>query len=125
MAIAVNPDKIVRYVLERDQKLPKEKQTIFLLRVLKAKELADIKDSMSVVLPTGRVIVHRETAVLKTLALGVTGWENFKGEDGNNVQFIAGAEINWDYLEPDDRIELSNVIHGYARVTEQEEKNLK
>jgi len=124
MAIAVDPHRSVRYVLKEDRELPEDQQTVFLLRALSARELAQVEDGMSVVTPGGDVRIATGSQSLRTLDLGLTGWENFLTPDGKLVPFDGNAKAsNWDYLRPSWRRELSNAILDQTRLTEAERKN--
>lgn len=124
MAIAIDPHRSIRYVLREDRALPLESQTVFLLKVLSARELAQIEDAMSVVTPGGDVCVRTGSQTLRTLELGLTGWENFKRPDGAMLAFDAATKsVNWDYLRPEWRRELSHAILEQTRLTGDQEKN--
>ena len=81
--IAVDPNKIHRYVLQAERTEPKEKQTTFLLRALTARERAEADDLASD--RTGRMTFGSQH--LYILQRGLTGWENLQAEDGQNIPF--------------------------------------
>src|SRR5512139_1751638 len=107
MARAVDPSRAFDYVLEEDRKLEKDEQTIFHLKVLSARELAQLEDAMSTVkLGTeGTMQINSGSHVLKVLDMGVVGWDNLKGENGNLIAFDKKDQKRWDYLRPDWRRE--------------------
>lgn len=125
MPIAVDPTRTVRYVLAQDRQLDLADQTVFLLRPLTAREFATIEDAMSTVTPSGEVRVATGSQTLRTLEVGLTGWENFKTPDGVQVPFRHPQTqvIQYEYLRPDWRRELANEILGLTRVTDTERKN--
>lgn len=151
MPIAIDPTKVFDYVLECDRKqpcecggeekecaeckgtgfknTPRDQQTIFKLKVLKARELAQLEDNLSSVsvaedgMP--KVKVNAGTQVLRILGMGLTGWENLKDKGGKAIEFKTNGTINWDYLKQDWRRELANEITEQTRLGEELVKNLK
>lgn len=147
MVLAIDPKKTFDYVLEVDRKqpcqckgkekdcidckgtgkkdTPKDKQTIFKLKVLTSRELARIQDNITVNIGSGDVALRGGQKVLDILTLGVVDWENFKNEKGQEVEFKKedGNYENWDYLVPDDRRELADAITEQNRMTEGTAKN--
>lgn len=127
MAIAVDPARTFDYVLQCDRELPKEQQTVFQLKVLTAKELAQIEDNAVVIDKEEKIAVNSGSTVLKTLRVGLQAWENFKDANGNPVMFQRKAGIvcyeNFDRLRPEWRRELANAITEQTRLTEDQVKN--
>ncbi len=126
MPIAVDPGKTFDYVLECDRTLPAEEQTVFEIKVLSARELADIEDKATKFVDGG-LEFRTGSQVLKILELGVKGWKNFRGRDGAEISFRDNngrpRPENWDLLRPEWRRELSNAVTEQNRVTEAERKN--
>lgn len=127
MPIAVDPNKSWDYVLLVDRMLPPEEQTVFNLRVLSARELAEIEDGAAKSDLAGNIEFRGGTQTLRILSLGVTGWRNFRDAQGNEITFRENngkprAE-NWDCLRPEWRKELANAVTEQNRLSEEERKN--
>ncbi len=100
------------YVCKCDQELPEEEQTKFKVRFLTAKEQAKIRDMMYTVSGIGNARSERfltGTAVMKALEYGLLGWENFKYEDGTDIEF---NKENFSCIPPRERDEIANYIRG-------------
>ena len=113
--------------MECDRKLPEEKQTVFKLKNLAARELAEIEDNMSVSIigdNRGELNLKAGSQTLRILSLGIKSWENFNDGEGKPIEFNQKElHHNWDYLQPDWRRELANAITEQARLTEPQVKN--
>lgn len=123
MAIAVDPNRTFDYVLTEDRSLPAEQQTVFKLKVLSARELARLEDSVSVMDKNGNWQVKVGTKVLEILSCGLKGWANFKHQNGNLVIFSGASEDSFDRLRPEWRRELADAITEQANLSEDEIKN--
>jgi hypothetical protein len=125
MAKAIDPSRAFDYVLEEDRKLPVEEQTVFHLKVLSARELAQLEDSMSTVKlgAEGTMQINSGSHVLKVLDMGLVGWDNLLNEAGGVVAFDKKDVRRWDYLRPEWRRELTNAITEQTRPTKDEVKN--
>ncbi|MDA8122246.1 MAG: hypothetical protein M0Z38_06745 [Deltaproteobacteria bacterium] len=127
MPIAIDPTKVIEYVLLCDRDLPPEEQTMFELKVLTARELAKIEDGSARADVSGNIEFRSGTQVINILNVGLKGWRNFKDAQGREVPFRenngAPRPENWDYLTPDWRRELANAVTEQTRVTETERKN--
>jgi len=123
MAIAIEPGRIVDYVLKNDRKLPKEQQTVFKIKVLTARELAQIEDSYSTIDMDGQFHFKTGTRTLAILDVAVTGWENLKDKKEQPIPYDKGNANRWDYLRQDYRTELANFITEQTRLNEGELKN--
>lgn len=125
--IAVDPNKEFEYVLQCDRQLPTEQQTIFKLKVLSAKELADIEDKSARADLSGNLEFRSGSQTLRILNVGLKGWINFIGTDGNPVTFRENNGVprpeNWDLLRPEWRRELANAITEQNTLTEGDRKN--
>lgn len=127
MAIAVDPKKVFDYVLLCDREQPKEQQTIFHLKVLTARELADIEDKAARADMQGNLEFRSGTQIIRILNAGMKGWSNFKNAAGEEVAFRenngAPRQENWDVLRPEWRRELANAITEQNALTEADQKN--
>lgn len=134
MPIALDPKRTSEFVLSCDRKdesgkpIPKEKQTVFELRVLTARELAQLEDELSEVDMRGTIKVKAGSQVLKILKLGLVGWKNFKDGKGNEIQFQKDKEgvpreQNWNYLKQNWRREIADAITEQTNLTEEQLKN--
>jgi len=123
MPIAIDPGRVVDYVLEADRKLPKEKQTIFKVKVLRATELARLQDEFSVFNRDGSFTIKTGSKELAILDMGITGWENFKDKNGKTIPFDEKNPDRWDVLRRDYRTELANFITEQTQLNEDELKN--
>ncbi|MBI5427542.1 MAG: hypothetical protein HZA02_04595 [Nitrospinae bacterium] len=90
MAIAVNPNEKIRYILKGDRDLPVERQTVFLLKPLRAKDAARMQDGAAEIdIGKGRadstMRIMSGTQTLEALRSGLAGWENFKNAQGEEV----------------------------------------
>lgn len=125
--IAVDPNKMFEYVLLCDRQLEISKQTIFKLKVLSAKELADIEDKSARADLNGNLEFRSGSQTLRILNAGMRGWSNFLGVDGQEVTFRENNGVprpeNWDHLRPEWRRELANAITEQNTLTEGDRKN--
>jgi hypothetical protein len=123
MVVAIDPDATFDHVLreERDSAEP----TVFKLKPLTARQLAQIED-MLVVHLGGGVRLNTGMQTLEVLRLGLVGWENFKDAAGNPVPFVPITpkdERSLDLLHPRWRVELANAVTEHAKLTEEQRKN--
>lgn len=125
--IAVDPNKAFDYVLMCDRQLPLDQQTTFHLKVLTARELAEIEDKAARADMQGNLEFRSGTQVIRILTAGLKGWSNFKDSSGAEVPFRDNngtpRQENWDLLKPDWRRELANAITEQNRMTDAERKN--
>lgn len=129
MAIAVDPDKVVPYVLIEDRKLPVEQQTRFLCKFLSAREDAQIQDNVVRGNTDEKSMqVKSGSTVLETLRKGLRGWENFKDQNGNDVPWRENngtpRDENFNHLKPHWRREIANFITEQNTLKAEEIKNL-
>ena len=79
MAIAVNPNKVSRYIVKSERTLPREQRTVYLYRprtIACARDVATaLKDE-----------THTHAAIV-LLRHCLTGWENLLTEDGKPADF--------------------------------------
>lgn len=123
MAIAVDPNRTFDYVLKEDRDLPPEQQTVFKLKVLSARELARLEDSVSVMDKDGNWQVKVGTKTLEILSCGLRRWDNFRDRNGNLITFVGSMDDNFDRLRPEWRRELADAITEQANLSEDERKN--
>ena len=131
MPTPINPRERYPYVLKRERSLPVEGQTRFFLRPLTCEELASLEDnSVRFNVQTDEMRVQSGTTLIRTLQLGLVGWENFGGAEFK-VTTIGGTktvrtEVTkecLDLLSPADRRELANAITEQNRLTEDDRGN--
>jgi hypothetical protein len=128
MPIALDPKATFEYVLEDDQSLPKEEQTVFTLRGLTVAEEARVADSMIAGLPGQDELSFRSgTHQLTVLRFGLRGWTGFNDAEGTPVEFSRTTthpkqvkDISLDRLIPKHRTELVNAILERGSVNEDE-----
>ena len=97
MATGIDPNKIDRYVLEADRKLPEEKRTVFLLKSLRhSKKVAmfsDIKLEKRVIDGEEVEIPERPVEYVTGLVRSsLCGWENFKTAEGEEIPFALDSD---------------------------------
>jgi len=128
MPIALDPKATFEYVLEDDQALPKEEQTVFTLRGLTVAEEARVADSMIAGLPGQDELSFRSgTHQLTVLRYGLRGWSGFNDGTGNAVEFLMTTthpkqvkDTSLDRLLAKHRTELVNAILERGSVNEDE-----
>lgn len=127
MAIAIDPNKTFEYVLLCDRELPPEEQTIFHLKALSARELAEIQDKAARADMDGNFEFRSGSQTLRILEIGVRGWKNLRDAQGNEIAFRENngrpRGENWDLLLPEWRRELANAITEQNRISGAERKN--
>jgi hypothetical protein len=128
MPIALDPKATFEYVLEDDQSLPKEDQTVFTLRGLTVAEEARVADSMISGLPGQDELSFRSgTHQLTVLRYGLRGWTGFLDGEGKPVAFETSngsprhvKDSSLDRILPKYRTELVNAILERGSVNEAE-----
>lgn len=127
MVIAIDPERTFDYVLQEEKE--KENPTIFKLKILAARELAEIEDNVSsFVSGKGEVElrIRPGTEILQILRRGLKGWENFKDDKGKDIPFRENngvpREDNFDRLRPEWRREISNAITEMNTMSGEETK---
>lgn len=120
MAVGIDPNKVDRYVLPEDRKLPKEEQTIFLLKPLKHCIRVNLADQATDI--TGQ-LKNSVEFIAKVVENGLVGWDNFKTGEGADIIFgeKAGAE-NLSSLAFDQLNELAVRILELSGLTEGQKK---
>lgn len=129
MVIAINPKALLRHVCKSDWALPRDQQTVFLIRVLDLTDSGHLKDLLAV--EGGPRIGAYEVAALR---LGLAGIENLRSADGAEVRMETeerevfgrkrpvASDAFLQSLPPDVRQDLLGAITS-QRVTEDERKN--
>ena len=106
------------YVLQEDRKLPKEEQTVFILKPLGGEQQAIVEDSGYF---DGKTKIG--TQKFETLKLCLIGWKNFKTADGEECVFGDDMNQNIFSIHPFHRTEIFNFIYGLSAPTEEDEGN--
>lgn len=121
MAIALNITQ-KEYILECDKDLSSDKQTKFFIKPLSARQAAVMQDSISLV--DGKAsISNMGTYTLDVLKAGLTGWENFVDESGNQIKFTKNMDENIDRIPMEYRYEISSEIMNLSTLGESKLKN--
>lgn len=123
MPIALDTKRETRYVLRCDRESMPETQTVFILRAMKCRENAEVKDDLVVFDKTTQDVKSRGGSTeLKVLRFGLIGCENFKDSTGADVKFLLSggvvADAFIDRLAYDWRVELANAITKLSDVPE-------
>lgn len=133
MAIAVDPSRTWDYVLEADRGT--ERPTTWELRVLTARETAEIQDGAAFAEKDATISIRSGSSQLRALKLGLAGVRDFRDETGADVPFESENDNKrnptrrivtdrfLDRIEDRDRAELARAISEGNRVTETERKN--
>lgn len=121
--------EVHNYVPEDCKNDPKDAQVVFRVSFLTAKQLSDIQNNLFKIEGFGKTRQERletGTQTIHTLIAGLKGWDNFKYEDGNPVEWIEprGAIAdqketllsNIDKIPPKYRDELAAHIRGESTV---------
>jgi hypothetical protein len=132
MVKPVDPNQETEYVALEDRELPTDQQTVWLLRPLRARELAKLEDNLAEGQPRkkgGHLKFKSGTHVLQTLDKGLSGVRNFGGQDLDLEADVGKAakqkrEDFYSTIPPNIRRELADVITGDAEVEPEEEENL-
>lgn len=128
MIQAIDPKSPFKYIPKCERDKPAEEQSAFFLRPLTARQNAVMQDKISEICTDKNrkeavIRVHSGSQVLSALEMGLVGWENFKGVDGKDIPFRAGAEEMFDYIPADVRRELAEVVIEGRELPEIAEKN--
>lgn len=128
MAIAVDPNKIVPYVLKEDRHLPPDQQTIWKTKILTARQHAHLQDyAVQANSTDSSMFVKSGSTVLETIKMGLYGWENFKDENGKEVEWRIKDGIpldeNFDRMQPRWRQEISKFISERNTLSAEQIKN--
>jgi hypothetical protein len=138
--IALDPASTRRYVLRDERGLPPEEQSVFLLRTLSVRELAQIEDRAAGVSHGGEdgeqmIAVRSGSTRLEALRFGLVGWERVFDSKGGEVPFRGTKQKRngVDFVQPDDetlgrippkyRLELAEEITEGSRLTQAERGN--
>jgi len=123
---AIDPEKIVDFIAKQEQgdKVDEEAKTVFKVRMLRAKEAAELRDDLYTISGSGKERKEQlksGTAELKALKKGLKGWENFLDNDGKEVEFDSTKlDKMLDMIPPDVRVELADFIRGESSLADLE-----
>lgn len=124
MATGIDPNRIDRYILEADRKLPKEKQTVFLLKPLRHSVKSNLIDGQT--LEKEGKFANPITFVTLLAQHGIAGWENFRTVEGKEIPFIQegnkASDESLSSLLFDDLNELAGRILDLSGLTEVQKK---
>lgn len=134
--------KPVDYVLDCQKDDPKTEQIVWKIRPLTAKEYAKLQDSLKfdysnqsikeladiAINPDNAIeVVHKiknlYEHIYNTLCYGLIGWENFRDEQDNLVEFEKNMEDNLSMIPRDFQMELAGKISELSTLKETESKN--
>lgn len=139
MAVAISPKDNVEFITKADLLRPVEERTVFLIRPLTNVQRKLIEDqSLTMEQSSGTIRPRVGSVKIDTLRAGLTGWRNYKDEDGDEVAFenegrklsILGTNVDppsWrsiNRLDPNDLEEIFDAIMRNARTTVDEGKGL-
>ena len=125
---AIDPTEIFEYIPKQDENAPEEFQTKFELKVLSERELRQIEKGMKFNVKTNEVNITDREVEYRALKLGLRGWSNFKLRNGDSVEFAADGkgqptDQSIDWIPPNVRTELTNVITTGSQFKEEDAKN--
>lgn len=116
MVIARDPRQAWKYVLVQDRGLPRDQQTVFLLRHL---PLVDEQAAFDGIERTrdGSVVVDTGSRALRVLRAGLVGWENLSDGKGGMIEPVKNAQgtvadESMMRLEVEWRMELAGAIEN-------------
>ena len=127
---AIDPDQVRDFVPERFLKLPKEKQPVFHIKILSAREAAELENNaVNTTTQNDRQVIRimGGTMTLKALEKGCKGWTNWNYSNGKPALFRENngkpRPDTFDCLPMDLRQEIAQAITRGKGLTEQEAKN--
>lgn len=128
---ALTPGKLLRYTCKQDLEATKKdpgakaQETVFLLKPLTVEQQANLRDNMYKVEGQGKARKEKfktGTSEVEALMLGLAGWENFKNDEGVDVEFKKNSVKDMLEMIPADvRTELAAKVRGEAELDEGEE----
>jgi len=86
MAIAVDPNQKIPFVLKRDKDLPKEQQTIFYSRVMSVRRMQELASQYEKKGPKVTMAFTLDN-LTKLINEFLAGWDNFHLSDGTTAVF--------------------------------------
>lgn len=142
MAVAVDPNRVLRYQLKADR-LPEggaedASKTVWLYRILRSKVRAKIEDGLASAVATNdgqaaTINVKNGSVNLDYLRHGLCGVERFNNADGNEIPFkdapdrTSGGRVASDdfidQIHEDDQAELARAIQRGNKLSEADRKN--
>lgn len=113
MAIGIRPGEDEEYILKKERKLPKEEQTIFLIKMMTAEEGAHTVDVLNMN-PGGAKYA------LSCIQMGLIEWRNLKDYEGKEIDFLDEETKlkNLDFLPPEYWAEIADAIVMKNQVSE-------
>lgn len=129
--IALSPKKQWDYVCEMDKALPKEQQTVWVLKALTPEQEAIADDNLGA-MKDGNYQVRLGTQALLVLSMGLADVRNFPDETGNETTITYGEPsdgvemLSAEFLgaiPKDVRAEIAAEILGASKPSEDELKN--
>lgn len=131
---AITPNSSFDYVCKADRDLPKEKQSIWKIKHLSAREEAIIEDAMGEMTKGGNFAINLGSQALLALNIGLNGVENFPPSKPikfkrDESSMVPGTNIRpWrdrdlSSIPKSARAELAKVIIDGPNLTEEESKN--
>ena len=139
MLTGIDINEVTDYISPKDTGEPK---TVFKLGVIPNVVMASIKDQVRIELldlvnEDGKTPVKTNLGELQLeyLRFGLKGWENYKGKNGNLIEFVKGnrnvagmtvpiaSNESINCLADSMVLELANKIQSLNTLTEQEIKN--
>jgi len=122
--IVLNRQKI-EYVIESEQNLPVEKQSVFILVPISAKDFSEVQDRL-VIENQGKknaTVKNINSHSYDLLRLGLAGWKNVKDADGKEIKFdTEEKDAMIDMIPIGIRYELSNVISDITFINDDVKK---
>lgn len=118
-----NNNKNFDYIIEEEKDVDVEKQTIFKLKKLSARQMAILQSSGNFSKEDG-ALLNPITFALEACKSGIAGWDNFKDGDGNLVKFNPrDLESNMEKLPVSVISEIGTKVFTVSMLGESEIKN--
>ncbi len=111
------------YVVQDEQGLPPERQTVFKLKNLTVREVERLKNNLFAKQVSGDKVMEKlliGSQERQALEMGLAGWENFLDQEGDPIPF---SLADFDYIPPRYRAELALEIRGESELSGDEIKN--
>ena len=84
MAVIVDPDIPLEFVLPEDRKKPKKDQTVFRLKPLTGREFAKLAGSLA-------LAQENPEKIYDLLRVTLIGWDRLKNSSGSEVEYTSDA----------------------------------
>lgn len=126
MAIALDPNRQTRYILKEDRELAPEAQTVFIIRPIRTRDDANIRNKVAERLENGSTVFKTGDVEIDYIKAGLVDVENFRDSTGKLIHIDKKdnrVTDNWlDFLSKAQRAELSEAIHDYSTLSPEEKK---